>query len=410
MKHGQNVFGKALIACALLTGLVPAMCQIASAQQPAATPTPTPGPMLDQGTINFDTPEFSLDLVRSSQTVAALKPKVSGSSGFDFTPGDLLRERSQDGYYHLGDLDLRLRIGNSGEWKSYSTAFARQPVTALPASGQILAASDLTPTFPADFPLQVTRTWAVEDGKLVLRFTLKNKTGEPIEVGALGIPMIFNNVLNNRSLEQAHALCSFYDPYIGEDAGYLQVTRLSGHGPALLVLPIGKTPFEAYNPILDKPNSWGAKPVFTDATPRGITFEGFYEWMVYSQAYAENEWKNAQSWNPATKLTLAPGQAKTYGVEFLLSDSIRHIEKTLTDNKRPVAIGIPGYVLPTDIDGHLFLKYSKAVKSLKVEPEGALTVSKIPAPAGGTQSYSVKGNTWGRSRLTVTYADGLVQT
>src|SRR5438270_10369957 len=30
----------------------------------------------------------------------------------------------------------------------------------------------------------------------------------------------------------------------------LQVTRLSGQGPALLVLPEGKTPFEAYNPIL----------------------------------------------------------------------------------------------------------------------------------------------------------------
>ena len=63
--------------------------------------------------------------------------------------------------------------------------------------------------------------------------------------------MIFNNVLNERSLEDAHAKCSFYDPYIGEDAGYLQVTRLSGHGPALLVVPDGKTPFEAYNPILD---------------------------------------------------------------------------------------------------------------------------------------------------------------
>jgi hypothetical protein len=368
---------------------------------------PVPGPMLSQGMIELDTPDFSLTLVRSSQTVAALKPK--NANGFDFTPGDLLVARSQDGFMHLGDITLRLRVGDSGEWKNYSTSIARKPVTVLTTSAGVLAAADLAPTLPADIPLQITRYWVLENGRLVLRFTLKNKSTGNVQVGALGIPMIFNNVLNDRSLEAAHAACSFYDPYIGEDAGYLQVTRLSGHGPALLVVPAGKTPFEAYNPILDKPNSWGARPVFTDATPRGITFEGFYEWMVHSQAYAENEWKNAQPWNPATELTLAPGQAKTYGVEFLLSDSIRHIEKTLTDNKRPVAIGIPGYVLPTDIDGHLFLKYPKAVKSLKVEPDGALTVSKISA-AGGTQSYSVKGNTWGRSRLTVTYADGLVQT
>ncbi len=380
---------------------------VAAQEQPEKKPQ-VPGPMLSQGMIELDTPDFHLSLVRSSQTVAVLKPK--SVEGFDFTPGDLLVARSQDGFMHLGDITVRLRTGDSGEWKNYSTSIARQPVTALPTSNGTLAAADLAPTLPSDIPLQITRTWAVENGKLVLRFQLKNKTTGKVQIGALGIPMVFNNVLNDRSLEAAHAACSFYDPYIGEDAGYLQVTRLSGHGPALVVVPDGKTPFEAYNPILDKPNSWGAKPVFTDSTPRGITFEGFYEWMVHSQAYAENEWKNAQSWNPATSLTLAPGESKIYGIEFLLSDSIRHIEKTLTLNKRPVAVGVPGYVLPTDIDGRLFLKYPKSVKSLKVEPEGALAIEKITTRSGGLQSYSVKGKVWGRSRLTVTYADGLVQT
>ena len=145
----------------------------------------------------------------------------------------------------------------------------------LPTQAQILAAADLRPTLPPDIPVQIVRTWGLHGNNLVLRFTLKNKTEQPVQIGALGIPMIFNNVLNDRSLEQAHAICSFYDPYIGEDAGYLQVTRLSGHGPALLVLPLGKTPFEAYNPILDERRSAAAE-IFRDPTPRGITFEGFY--------------------------------------------------------------------------------------------------------------------------------------
>jgi len=392
----------------LTIGSICALQPQSAAQAEKEKTPPVPGPMLSQGMIELETPDFKLTLVRSSQTVAALKPK--NANDFDFTPGDLLIARSHDGYMHLGDITLRLRAGDSGEWKNYSTSAARNPVTALPTTTGVLASADLASTLPLDIPLQVTRSWVLKNGRLTLRFTLKNKSTGAVEIGALGIPMIFNNVLNDRSLEAAHAACSFYDPYIGEDAGYLQVTRLSGHGPALVVVPEGKTQFEAYNPILDKPNSWGAKPVFTDATPRGITFEGFYEWMVHSQTYAENEWKNAQPWNPATKLTLAPGQTKTYGIEFLLSDSIRHIEKTLTDNQRPVAVGIPGYVLPTDIDGHLFLKYAKVVKSLKVEPEGALTVNKISSSSQTAQSYSVKGNTWGRSRLTVTYDDGLVQT
>jgi len=407
---------KYLIASILLYS---AALQLSAQQDGKPKSPPVPGPMLAQGTITLDTRDFELVLVRSSQTVAALKPK--SDPDFDFAPGDILAERSHDGYFHLGDLTLRLRSRGSPTWKNYSTAAKRAPLAGLPRSRDILARADLAPELPGDLPLEIIRTWASEDGKLVLRFALKNKSQEPVEIGALGIPMIFNNVLNNRSLEEAHRKCSFYDPYIGEGAGYLQVTRLSGKGPALLVVPDGETPFEAYNPILDRPNRWGAKPVFTDPTPRGITFEGFYEWMVHSQAYAENEWKDVREWNPASSFTLAPGESKTYGVKFLLSDSIRSLERTLEQNRRPVAVGIPGYILPTDIDGRLFLKYPLAVKSLKVEPRGALSVepksgvftgsvsSRTPLDAGWA-AFAVRAHEWGRARLTVTYADGLVQT
>jgi len=345
-----RIFFPALMAC-VLAGCVFAQDQ--SQHQP-----PSPGPMLTDGLLNLDSPELAVSLVRSSQTIAALHPKKD--PGFDFTPGDLLVERSKDGYYHLGDIDLRLRTGTSGEWKNYSTALARTPVTSLPASGQVLASADLSPTLPADIPLQIIRSWEVDAGKLVLRFTLKNKSSLPVQIGGLGIPMVFDNVLNNRSLEQAHAICSFYDPYIGMDAGYLQVTRLNGHGPALLVVPDGKTPFEAYSPILGRRGSRDssappAPEIFTDPTPRGMTFEGFYDWMIHTKAFAENEWKNAQQWNPPSELTLAPGESKTYGFKFLVSDSIRGIESTLAANRRPVAVGIPGYVLPTDLDARLFL-------------------------------------------------------
>ena len=358
--------------CCLVIGLWASTATSARAQGPHQKMSAIPGPMLSQGTQQFETPDFKLILVKSSQTVAALNPK--GAGDFDFTPGDILVERSRNGYFHLGDITFRLRAGRSGEWKNYSSAATRTPVNVLPASRGELAAADLSPAFPADFPLEIARFWALDAGKLVLRFTVKNRSAENIQIGALGIPMVFNNVLNDRSLEQAHAKCSFYDPYMGEDAGYLQVTRLSGLGPALLVVPDGKTPFEAYNPILDKADPWGAKPVFTDSTPRGITFEGFYEWMVHTEAYAENEWKSARAWNSATSIELAPGESKTYGLKFLLSDSIRDIEKTLAENGRPVAIGVPGYVVPQNIDARLFVKYSRKVKSTTVDPAGALSL------------------------------------
>src|SRR5437660_8592968 len=380
MRRGYFRLAKVILPCLLAPYLIPALCEKSGAQERAHKEPPTPGPMLAQGRITLDTPEFTLDLVRSSQTVAGLKPKAAPE--FDFTPGDLLVERSKDGYYHLGDLNLRVRIGNSGAWKNYSTAVARQPVISLPASGTTLAVADLSPTLPADIPLQISRTWALEQGKLVLRFALKNKMSDAVEVGALGIPMVFNNVLNGRSLEEAHSKCSFYDPYIGEDAGYLQVTRLNGQGPAMLVMPDGKTPFEAYGPILSKGRTRGKWPdaIFTDPTPRWVTFEGFYDWMVHTKAFAENEWKAAEQWNPPSSFVLAPGESRVYGLRFVVADSIRSIEKTLAENHRPVAVGVPGYVLPMDINARLFLKYPYSVKSMAVEPSGAITIIEGKAP------------------------------
>lgn len=384
---------------------------VCAAQEKPKAP-PVPGPMLQQGLVTLETPEFTLKLVRSSQTVAALLPK--GAEGFAFTPGDILTQRSTDGYYHLGDIDLRLRTAKDAPWTGYSTALARTPVLPLPASGNVLAAADLAPTLPADVPLQIVREWVVEDGKLGLRFRLRNTGNHDVEIGSLGIPMIFNNVINDRTLEQAHKVCSFYDPYIGEDAGYLQVTRLNGRGPALLVIPQNHTPFEAYNPILDlrrRKDAPAPKPeIAHDPTPRGTTFEGFYEWMVHSGAYQENEWKLAQPWNPPTTFTLQPGELRVYGVRFLVSPTIEGIEKTLQANRRPVAAGVPGYILPKDIEGHLFLKYPRAVKSITVEPAGAIAIAKGPDTPAGWQDYRLEGKTWGQARLSITYADGLLQT
>jgi hypothetical protein len=363
-------------------------------QRDEADSLPTLG--LNQGFIDFETPSFNLKLVRASQTVAALSPK--GADGFDFTPGDWLEKRNSNGFFHLGDFTIRLRKAGAADWQDVSTAATRAPVEPVVVADPVLAAADLTATLPADFPLRVRRYWEIDDGKLALRFELTNESDAAVEIGALGIPMVFNNILEDRSLDEAHATCSFYDPYIGLDAGYLQVTRLSGHGPALVVVPLGDTPFEAYNPLL------------SDPTRRGITFEGFYEWMAHSTAYADAEWSDAEPWNQPTSAFLDPGESRSYGVKFLVSDSIRNIESTLIANSRPVAVGIPGYVLPMDLEAKLFVKHAEEVRSIEVEPAGALSVAAAGTTENGWRFYDVHGLAWGRARITVAYDGGTEQT
>jgi hypothetical protein len=370
-------------------------------------PPPTPTLGLTNGFIDLETADFKFQLVKDSQTLAALQPK-SGPEGFDFTPNDRLQARQGDHFYHLGDLTMRLREGNSGDWTGYSTAAARKPVTALTPAGPILATADLSATLPDDCPLQVIRSWVLDEERLALRFELKNKSDKPVEIGSLGIPLIFNNYLSGRSRPQVHEKCTFSDPAINMDGGYVQVTRLIGNGPALLVVPEANTPLEAYNPILDRQGS-AALRVFTDATPLSQTFEGFYEWLVHSKAYAANDWTNAQPWNTPSSEILPPGESKTFGVKFLVSPEIRDIEKTLAANGRPVAVGVPGFITPMDLDARLFLNYGKAVKAIEAEPKGAIAVQE-DLPVNAWKAYTLRGKTWGRSRLKVTYEDGLVQT
>lgn len=372
------------------------VAKVSDAQNPWDSLSKRPATLgIEGGMQSHRTKTFELALVKQSQTVAALHP--TSDLSFDFTPGDRLDLRKGDGLYQLGDLNLRLRTSGQRAWQEFSTAQHRRAVEPLNATGDILAAANLANTLSANIPLKINRYWEQVDGKLVLRFELQNTSDKAVEIGALGIPMIFNNILQERTLDEAHAKNVFFDPYIGKDAGYLQVARLSGKGDALVVIPYGKTPFEAYRPLLD------------DSTPRGITFEGFHEWMVCSKAYAEKEWKGIEQWNEPTSVLLKPNESINYGLQFVLAENIKQVEKSLETNLRPVAVGVPGYVLPKDVAGKLFIKYPKKVLSIEVLPKGALSFKQIKKKAN-LEVYEVSANTWGKARVTIRYADGIEQT
>ena len=178
------------------------------------------------------------------------------------------------------------------------------------------------------------------------------------------------------------------------------MTPLLGTLPPLLVLPVGKSPLEGWRFLPEN-----------ESQPLGYqsqTFEGLYEWQFHTLAYAENEWKNVTPWNAPTSATLQPGETRTYGLRFALAPSIPEIEDTLEALARPVAVGIPGYILPADQQGKLFLNYPAGVTSLAVSPAGALSWE--PVTDAAWPGYTLTPHAWGRARLTITYEDGTVQT
>ncbi|KAF9056072.1 hypothetical protein BJ165DRAFT_1430646 [Panaeolus papilionaceus] len=356
---------------------------------------------LGNGFLTRNTTVFDIALVKDSQTLYSLKPR--STSGFDFIPSDKMTLRQGNHNYHLGDITFRARTSGSSAWISGDTSTNRRPVTALSASGAVFAASDLTPTLPTDSPLNIVRRWVIDNNNLQLSFTIKNAQSVPVEIGALGVPLEFNNIFTDRTAAQTNTLCSLFDPYIGQDAGYVQVTPLLGTLPPLVVLPVGKSPLEGWRFLSE---STSASPYY-----QSQTFEGLYERQFHTLAYAQNEWRSVTPWNPPTSATLQPGDSRTYGIQFRLAPSIREIESTIQSAGKPIAIGIPGYIIPADTTAKLFVSHSSPVQSISVTPSGALTWSaNSDAENSSWKGYDITPHAWGRARLSVAYADGSLQT
>lgn len=351
---------------------------------------------LDKGESKFTTNSFKISLVNASQTVKNLSPL--SDTTFDYTPADRIMQRDKDGLYHLGDLNIILKKEGENEWKRYSTAEQRKPIEKLPVKENILAAADLTATLADGIPVTIKRFWETIDGDLVLRFQITNNSTQKVEIGSLGIPMIFNNILEGKSLDEAHHDNVFFDPYIGQDAGYLQVNRLHGKGGSLLVLPHQNAGFEAYNPLNDDP------------TPKGVVFEGFHEWLIHSKANAEMDWMGVEQWNEPTSTILAPSEVKDFSLKFVMAPSIREIENKLIEEQKPVAISLPGYIIPLNEKSSLFIKYPHKVSEITIHPEEALKIKHKGETANGWLEFEVIGNRWGRARLSIVYEDQSLQT
>ncbi len=194
-----------------------------------------------------------------------------------------------------------------------------------------------------------------------------------------------------------------FDPYIGQDAGYVQVTPLLGTLPTVGCCTGRKITFEGWRFL---PESTVNPPYY-----QSQTFEALYEWQFHTLAYAQNEWANVTPWNAPTSAILQPGETRMYGLEFRLAPSIRQIEQTVRSANRPVAAGVPGYIVPADQTAKLFLSHGSPVQSISVSPAGALEWSpNSDAKTSSWTGYDVTAQSWGRARLSITYADGTLQT
>lgn len=352
---------------------------------------------------SLSTSNFEVGLAPGSGVLQSLRPK--SKTTFDFSPSDVFELRNGPGQYHTGDLNFRYRVANGikDTWIEGDTAAQRLNVSSTALNGSISASLN-SALGNSSGSLSIARRWYEDQGDLALEFTLRNDGSDAIEVGSLDMPIEFNNIFTNRTAVDVTEKCVLVDPYIGLGAGYAQVTRLTGTGPNLVITPLtSDSKFEAWR-FLHEPRGG----------PLGYqiqTYEGNYAWQVYSQAYAENEWKGADPWNSPSSKTIAPGAELRVGLRFSIADTVDKIESTAAAAGLPVAVGVPGYVLPTDLIGKLFVNSTRQVATVDVEPRGALNLTTCESYGSSWTSYDVQAadGVFGRARVIIVYTDGTQQ-
>ena len=291
----------------------------------------------------------------------------------------------------LGDVSLRVRPAAGGVWAGdiHSQGAAVAPIVPLPAGE--LAAATIT---LSDKTLTLERHYAAAAGGQGLRmwFTLTNKGSAAVEVGAWSASMTFKDMSvhypgKSGDLDVMAAINSFIDPAICGQHGFVSVTRMTGEGAVLLVVPENGTDFQAY------PN------------------EHPPQLMSLSKAYASNEWRNASGaqWLEPTSVKLAAGASNTFAYRMLVADSVRTKDDALAAAGFAVLQAVPSYSIGTDMESallHVLPPKDTKSFSFTVEPAGAITLGKPSTKfSNGFYAVPVKGVTPGRARVTVTYTD-----
>ena len=353
--------------------------------------------------IRDSTGDFLIGTLDQKGTIAYIYPDLNDTN-FSFTVDDKQpRDRTRSLYHSTGDITLRIRRANSTDvYGTFSTTDAAAGPARVVEVADSLIAYDVTSLLHPDHGLNITRIYrqaSDNDGGLIIQINLTNTQSYAQQLGGLGMSMVFNNDWTNLDLKTTAQRCSITEPNIGQDGGWVKVTRISGEGRILLILPEERGGM----------NAW--RPLATDPTPRSGVFEGFYEYTFLADAYRTNEWSavpDERLWTPTESIVLPPGASITYGVRMRLLPSMKDVDNGLAQMQRLVVKVVPGYVIGVDMTTvYMYVLPGRyKVTEISTSNSSVLQVNSTATMlASSWYQYSLYPRTYGRVRMTVHYTD-----
>ncbi|MGB7189203.1 MAG: DUF5695 domain-containing protein [Acidobacteriaceae bacterium] len=306
----------------------------------------------------------------------------------------------------FGDVVFRFRRAGGSAWQHASTAHSRDARTmeqsSAPGVQRIIFHYRASASADGIRGFDFDEEYELHGDVLLWSLTLRNVTNEPLEIGDIGLPLLFNTIYA-RAPKTTYQKRVIRHSYIAGDNSFIYWTRANGVGPYLLMTPRKGTHLEFFEPTVHGNHADSTDPVFYPRNAWG----GLYTAYILAAAEAR-DFETQGTWRqPLTSKVLtaqgSPGSSVTYAFEFRWAANYHAIRKLLYQVGMIDVTVVPGMVIPTDLTALVALHTRESLDEVKAEYPKATTVTALPFTHKNTYIYHIRFHRLGENEIKISF-------
>ena len=294
----------------------------------------------------------------------------------------------------LGELMFKYRLG-TGSWQTALTQSSTDGRTQTQSGSTVTVTYQNSASTNGVKNFKVVETYSLVNDYLQWSINLTNTSTQTLEIGDLGMPMPFNEIWPGGTVYEERTL---YHANIANSNSYVYVTRPSGVGPMLLILPDTSTGA-----------GWEYKDRWVNSEHSGSAWASNGNWPDGLQVYYihSNVIKSTnRGYLSNTSLTLAPNATKTYTFKmFKVADQNAMQDKLYSEGLIDVNV-VPGMIVPTNQTAKFDLHTSKTINSITAQYASETTITSLGTVGTNHKTYSLQMNHLGQNNITINYGSG----
>lgn len=235
------------------------------------------------------------------------------------------------------------------------------------------------------------QSFTIEGDILEWRIRLHNRTADTVEIGDLGLPLLFHTDYS-RDAATTYQQRVIRHSYLAGHGSFIIVMRPNGVGPFLVMTPVGDTKLEYFH-----------------RQPGAASWEGIFTAYIHALAVGTEETRG--NWRqPHTSVTLNPAGADGDAVEYAFRlqwatdyDAVRELlyQEGLLD----IQI-VPGMSVPQDLTVQIAVRTRHTITTLEAEFPADTTIEYLREQAPDRHHYRLRFARLGENSVMVCYGRG----